>query len=176
MAALPDPQTPRRGLLGAIAAHLRSELVSRVLYGSIIGLALVVALSSHPPRPGEVVAKLLATGVAVALAESFSEYIGTQTRTGRRVGRREKGEIAERATAVAVGIAFPAVFFVLAAAEVISRDTAFDVATWSGLGLITAYGFAAARLTGSTFFLSLRRAALAGLIGAFVIALEALVH
>jgi hypothetical protein len=33
-----------------LAWHLRSRQVSRVIYGAIIGLALVVALEAHPPR------------------------------------------------------------------------------------------------------------------------------
>src|SRR4051794_13259570 len=37
------------GLRRAVDAHLGSRDVARVIYGSIIGLALVVALGQHPP-------------------------------------------------------------------------------------------------------------------------------
>ena len=53
----------------AIEAHLGSSQVSRVIYGAIIGLALVLALEQHPPAPGVTIASLLATAVAVGLAE-----------------------------------------------------------------------------------------------------------
>ena len=45
-------------MLRAVEGHLGSNQVSRVLYGSIIGLALVVALEDHHPRPGVMVATL----------------------------------------------------------------------------------------------------------------------
>jgi hypothetical protein len=53
-------------------AHLGSRQVSRVIYGAIIGLAPVVALQAHPPPPGAVIATLLGTAAAVALAEVYS--------------------------------------------------------------------------------------------------------
>ena len=52
-----------------LASHLRSGQVSRVIYGSIIGLALILTLEAHPPRVAVVVGTLLATALAVALAE-----------------------------------------------------------------------------------------------------------
>jgi hypothetical protein len=36
----------------SVEAHLGSRQVSRVVYGSIIGVALIVALQSHPPSAG----------------------------------------------------------------------------------------------------------------------------
>jgi hypothetical protein len=78
--------------------------------------------------------------------------------------------------AVAFGIAFPVVFFVLAAAHAIEEDTAFTIAKWSGVGLVGFYGFCAARLAGESLSASVLRGLAAGLIGAFLIALKALLH
>lgn len=163
-------------MLGAIKAHLGSRQVSRVIYGAIIGLALIVALEDHPPSSGVVVATLLGTAVAVGLAELYSDYVGTETRTRRHVRGAEVRDIAYDGAAVAFGIAFPVAFFVLAAAEAIEEDTAFTIAKWSGLGLIGFYGFCAARLAGESLPASALRALAVGLIGAFLIALKALVH
>jgi hypothetical protein len=160
----------------AIAAHLGSRQVSRVLYGSIIGLALVVALEAHPPRAGAIVVTLLATAIAVGLAELYSEVVGTEARTRARVERQVIIEMLDEIGAVAIGIAFPGVFFLLAALGAIDLDAAFTIAKWSGLGLITAYGFAAARLTGDSVPASLRRAGAAALIAAFLIIIKALLH
>jgi predicted NAD/FAD-binding protein len=159
-----------------IEAHLGSRQVSRVLYGSIIGLALVLALQAHPPAAGTVAASLLATAVAVGLAELYSEYVGTETRTRTRVDRARFGEIWDEVFAVVLGIAFPAVFFLLAAIGLIERDAAFTIAKWSGLGLITTYGYAAARLTGAGVARSIFRASIAGLIAAFLIVIKSLLH
>ena len=160
----------------AIVAHLGSRQVSRVLYGSIIGLALVVALEAHPPRAGVVAVTLVATAVAVGLAELYADIVGTETRTRARVGRRQLVEMLDEIGAVATGVAFPSIFFLLAAAGAIDLDAAFTVAKWSGLALITTYGFVAARFTGATVLGSLRRAGIAGLIAAFLIVIKALLH
>ena len=160
----------------AIQAHLETQQVARVIYGAIIGMALVVSLEAHPPRPGVVAATLLATAVAVGLAEFYSEVVGAQTRTRRRVEREQVGHILGDVAAVAFGIAFPAVFFVLAAADVLEPDTAFTVAKWSGLGLISFYGFVAGRLAGAGLWVSLLQALAVGAIGGVLIAFKALVH
>jgi VIT1/CCC1 family predicted Fe2+/Mn2+ transporter len=163
-------------MLGAIKAHLGSRQVSRVVYGAIIGLALIVALEEHPPSSGVVVGTLLGTAVAVALAELYSDILGTETRTRRHVRGPDLPDMLYDGAAVAFGIAFPVVFFVLAAADAIEEDTAFTIAEWSGLGLIGFYGFCAARLAGESLSASALRALGVGLIGAFLIALKALVH
>jgi hypothetical protein len=159
----------------AILAHLRSGQVARVVYGAIIGLALVVALEGHPPESGQVVAALLGTAVAVALAEVYSDTIGASMRGGGG-GRQRLGPIVEDGLAVAFGVAFPAVFFVLAAFGVLERDTAFALAKWSGLGLVGFYGYCAGRLAGAGRGRALLQGLAVGLIGGALILLKALVH
>jgi hypothetical protein len=161
---------------GILERHLSSGQVARVVYGAIIGLALVVALQAHPPKAGVVIASLLGTTVAVCLAELYSETLGTEVRTRRRVDPEHRRAIWADAVAVAFGISFPTIFFLLAAAGAIDLDTAFDLAKWSGLGLIGLYGFAAARLAGEGLALALVKGTGAALIGGFLIALKAIVH
>jgi hypothetical protein len=160
----------------AIAAHLGSRQVARVIYGAIISMALVVALEDHPPSPGVMVATLLGTAVAVGLAELYSEWIGTETRKRRHVEAGDVRPIVAEVVAVAFGISFPAVFFVLAAAGAFEVQTAFRLAKWSGLGLIAFYGFCAGRVAGDGVPAALLQAAYVGLIGVVLIALKALVH
>src|SRR4051794_1883554 len=133
-----------------VEAHLRSEQVSRVIYGAIIGMAVIVVLEHHPESPGATVASLIATGLAVALAELYSEVIGEWTKNRQMVQRHHVRHIAAGVTAVFVGIVFPDVFFLLAAFGVLELDTAFTLAKWTGLGLIAFYGYAAGRLSGSS--------------------------
>ena len=64
-------------------------------------------------------------------------------------------------------------FFVLSAAEAMTVATAFTLANWSGLGLTSFYGLAAWRLAGEGLLAAVLYAAA---IGAFLIALKALVH
>ena len=72
-----------RPLRRAIESHLGSGDVARVIYGSIIGLALVVALQEHPPTAATMASFLVGTAVAVGLAEVYSEYVGAEARTRR---------------------------------------------------------------------------------------------
>jgi hypothetical protein len=164
------------GVRAAFEAHLGSEQVSRVVYGAVIGLALVVALEDHPPKEAVVVGSICATALAVGLAELYSDFIGAETRTRRTVDRAHLLEIAEQAAAVAFGIGFPAVFFVLAAAGAMELATAFTIAKWTGLGLIVLYGYLAGRLAGRSRLASVLHAFAAGLIGAFLIGFKALLH
>ncbi len=160
----------------AVEAHLSSRQVARVIYGAIIGMALIVSLQDHPPSSGVMVATLLATGLAVALAELYSEWVGIEISRRRQIMSDELRRVAAGVIAVAFGISFPAVFFLLAAAGALEVDTAFTLAKWSGLGLVAFYGFCAGRLAGDGLPAALLQAVAVGLIGGVLIALKALVH
>jgi VIT1/CCC1 family predicted Fe2+/Mn2+ transporter len=165
-----------RSLRAAIDVHLGSRQVARVIYGAIIGMALIVVLQDHPPAPGTVVALLVATALAVGLAELYSEIVGAETRTRHRITREHLREIARDVVAVGFGIAFPSVFFVLAALGAMEVETAFSIAKWSGVGLIAFYGFCAARLAGARVLVALAQGLAVGLIGGALIAFKAIVH
>ena len=166
----------RSGLRAAIVAHLDSHRVSRVIYGTVIGLALVTALEVHPPTAAQTTALLLSTAVAVALAELYSDMVGTRIRLRRALGARRRREILQDVASVAAGAGLPAVFFLLAVVGVFELDTAFAIAKWSGLGLLGVYGFLAARLSGAHVAQAAMWAVGVGAIGAFVIVLKSLVH
>jgi hypothetical protein len=166
----------RTHLPGWIEAHLESRDVAHVIYGAIIGLALVVALQTHPPTAGETAAVLFGTALAVGLAELYSEIVAAEARTRHPVPRDEIRARAVHALAVVFGAGFPAVFFVLAAVGVFDVQLAFTLSKWTGLGLICGYGFLAARMTGAGIMGALLHAAAVGAIGGFLIALKSLLH
>jgi hypothetical protein len=160
----------------SLEAHLGSRQVAKVVYGSIIGLALLLAVSSHPPPSGSMVAIVIGTAVAVGLAEIYSEIVGIETSERHKVTRAQWTFLLEEAAAVTFGAGFPAVFFALSALHVFDESTAFTVAKWTGLGLIGFYGFWASRLTGAPTHHALLRGFLIALVGAGLIVLKALVH
>ena len=175
--ALSSASPGTRGRLRrSIDAHLGSGDVARVIYGSIIGLALVVALEDHPPAPGAVAASVAGAALAVGLAEAYSEIVGAEARTRRPVHGASVRALVRDAAAVTFGAAFPALFFIVAAAGAIDTDLAFTLSKWTGLGLISVYGFVAARLSGSGLGGALLHAAAVGGVGGALIALKALVH
>jgi hypothetical protein len=160
----------------AIHAHLGTEQVGRVIYGAIIGLALVLVVEKHPPSAGVVAGSLIATGVAVGLAELYAEVVGTETRTRRRVTGERLADIGTDSIAVFFGVSFPSIFFFLAAAGAMELPTAFAWAKWSGLGLIGFYGYMAARLAGAGWITCVIQAVSAALIGGALIAVKAVLH
>ena len=109
-----------------LEAHLSSRQVARIVYGAIVGLTLVVAVRQHPPTAGVMAAWLLVSALTVALAELYSEVVGAETSERHRVTRRQLAHMLESAGAVALGVGFPAVFFLLAWVHVIELDTAFS--------------------------------------------------
>jgi hypothetical protein len=159
-----------------IGSHLRSGQVSRVVYGSIIGLSLVLALQSHPEDVLTVVGTLLATAVAVALAELYSELLGARARAGLGEETEPVRTIATDSMAVAFGIAFPSVFFLAVPLGLVDFDTAFALAKWTGLGLIAGYGYVAARLSGMGTARALVQAAGVAVIAGVLILVKALLH
>jgi len=160
----------------ALEAHLGSPQVARVVYGAIIGLALLLGLERHPPTAGLVVGSLLATALAVGLAELYSQIVGAETAGRHRVRREQLRHFTIEAVAVGFGVAFPSVFFVLAALHAIELDTAFDLAEWSGVGLIGVYGFAGARLAGQGLLVSTVQGLAVAAIGVILIILKAVIH
>ena len=160
----------------SLEQHLRSRQVGRIVYGSIIGLALVVAIENHPPRPSVMAVWLLGTAVAVALAEVYSDVVGTETSTRQPITRPQLVHMAEDSLAVGFGVAFPAVWFVMSMVGLFEIETAFSIAKWTGLGLIGFYGYWAARFAGAPILSALVKGALVAMVGAGLIILKSLVH
>ena len=170
------PATQASGWRARTLSHLRSGQVSRVVYGSIIGLALILTLEAHPTTERVAVGTLVATGLAVGLAELYSEAIGARTRVALGGEAEPMSVVAWDTVAVFIGIAFPVVFFIAAWFELIEMDTAFTLAKWTGLGLIAAYGYLAARLSGATGLRSVLHASGVAGIATLLIAFKALLH
>src|SRR4051794_21092440 len=103
----------------ALAAHLGSHDGTRVIYGAVIGLALVVALEAHPPTATQAIGAIAGTAIAVGLAEIYSELIGAEARRRRPIHSGQVRTAVLEAAAVVFGAGFPTLFFVLAAAGAI---------------------------------------------------------
>src|SRR3954447_8546579 len=94
-------------LRASLESHLGSRDVSRVLYGTIVGLALVLALEGDASHAaGQKAGFIFVTAVVIGLAELFSEAISQEARTRTRLGRTHFGPLARDAAAVVVGAGF----------------------------------------------------------------------
>ena len=152
--------------------------MAKVVYGSIIGLALVVALAEPPAGSGRHDrVRCWAPRVAVGLAEVYSEVVGAETSNRHSVTRHQLAHMVDDAVAVGFGVAFPA----LSSSwrrwwDSVQVDTAFTLAKWTGLGLIGFYGYWAARFAGAPVHRALVRGALVALVGGALIVLKSLLH
>jgi hypothetical protein len=141
--------------LVAAAARTRGERAAHAIYGSIVVLAVIVAEQDTSIDAGEVIASVLGVAVVTALAELYADYIGGTIRASRHPTATER-DIAFKNVAVGFLTAIiPVVYFVLAALDVMSLDTAFDAAIWTGVGVLGAYALIANFLAGFTLARSL---------------------
>jgi hypothetical protein len=170
------PSARRGRLARAVDAHLGSRDVARVIYGAVIGLALVVALQVHPPTAGQAAAAVFGTAVAVGLAEAYSEIVSGEARARRRLHVSEVRAVLLESASVVLGAGFPALFLLLASLGAIDLELAFNLSKWTGLALLCAYGFVAGRVSGWGLGGSLVHSAAVGAIGGALIGLKALLH
>jgi Na+/proline symporter len=160
----------------SVESHLGSHDVSRVLYGTIVGLALVLALEEHAHDPGQTAGFIFGTALAIGLADLFADAISLEARTRTRLRRRDVRPLARDALAVVIGAGFPAIYFVLAAVGILGEHSAFQLAKWTGLALVCGYAFLAARMAGLHWRHATRDAAIAGVLGIVLVELKALLH
>lgn len=169
------PRTPTARWT-SLDASTQSQLVAKVVYGSILVLALEVALEEHPPGPKEMVGAVIGTALAITLAELYSDVVGLEIGKRRRVRRGELRTILRKVSAVGVGAVFPVLWFGLAWADVVSMDAAFTLSKWTGMGLIGFFGYAAGRLAGNGQLRSLLQATALVAVGVGIVFLKALFH
>jgi uncharacterized membrane protein YbhN (UPF0104 family) len=70
--------------------HHLAQRVSHASYGSIVVLAVILALEGRTDDPWEVLASVLGAAVATALAEIYADYLGATIRRHRRLTREER--------------------------------------------------------------------------------------
>lgn len=159
-----------------LEAHLASNEVAHVLYGTVVGLAVVLALQHDKYRSAKVAGFLIGTAITISLAGLFSEAISTQARRRADLTRADRRVLRRETVAELFGCGFPAAFFVLAALGAIQERTAFLLAKWSGIALVVGYAYLASRLAGHARGRAVRYALLAALVGIVVVQLKALAH
>lgn len=128
------------------------------LYGTIIVLAVLVTADSKDAEPLHA-AVVLAVTVAVLLAmEAYAETIGHEIELQRTLTGAERLDALRELAGVTAAAEAPLVFLLLAAAHLLSVETAFALAEVTTVGSLFFYGYLARRQTGA----GRRRSLLAG--------------
>ena len=154
---------------------LDGHRVAKIIYGSIIILVVLLAMEDHPPSPTGTIATVLFTGLGVALAELYSDFIGTRIRERRLLTWAERSQMTHNVGAVLIGALLPLPFFILAGLGLMRLEVAFLFAKWILVGTLLFYGFVASRLSGHGHVLSFVYAVAASAIGLLVVLIKSTV-
>jgi VIT1/CCC1 family predicted Fe2+/Mn2+ transporter len=152
-----------------IVKNIDGHRVAKTIYGTIIILVVIVTLQDHPPSPQGTIATVVLTGLGVALAEFYSEFIGISIKKQHLLDKTERRHILKDVSAVMTGAWLPLPFVILAWAGVINLNLAIELAKWTMVGVLLFYGYVASRLSGNSHPKSFMYAIMASLIGIFVV-------
>ena len=157
-----------RPRLAATARH--------AVYGSVIVLAVMIALDDTSVRPGEAAASVIGAALATVLAELYADYLAGMIEAGRAPHGAELRESFRNAAVGLCAAILPVIFFILAGLGVMDTSTAFDAAVWTGVGVVGFYAFVANRLGGMAIPRSLFAGFAFTVLGTVLVLLKALVH
>lgn len=114
----------------------------KAIYGLVTVLPVLALMRDHPPAAWVAAAAVLGTTLAVALADGYSELIGTMLHRHSRLNNDELSEIG-RDGLILVGAAVPpTIVLVLSILGFVPIGTAIDIA--QGVVLVCLFGYSLA--------------------------------
>lgn len=157
-----------------VSRHRRAERLSHALYGLIIVTATLVAERAHVTEVSEALGLLLATAIVLLLAHTYSSVMAERAVEGHNLGSVGRRMVVEDNVPVLFAIVAPAVFFILAAIDVMSLHDAYTVSIVVSLIALFGLGLYEGRASSMGWGPSLLSGIAAGAIGVVVVAFEAL--
>lgn len=139
-------------------AWLRAHVVDgagKVVYGSIVALALIIVLDFDDATAGGAALSLLAALFAVGCAEAYGEFLEAMIHRRRTLRGAERLEIVEGVVLHLLPALAPIPFFLLAAVRAIGLEVAYGLAEWTGVAALGLFAFGAYRAAGGSFARSL---------------------
>lgn len=119
---------------------LNEKFASKVVYGLVAVMALLVVLELHPPSALSAIITLYITTLAIALAEAYSEAVASMLTLKRRPTASELKHLWQEVTPI-ISSSQPAVIILLAAlVGVISVEVALQLAQAAVIVLLFLYG------------------------------------
>lgn len=152
--------------------HVTEGHAANVVYGSIVVLALVLVLSHEHASAGTAIVSIIGASLVVSIAEAYSEFLQEMIQLHRPLRGRERRQILAGIAVHGVAALGPIVFFVLAALDAISLDTAYTTAKWVGVGVLGLYAFGAYRAAGGSIQRSLFAGGAMTLVGVVLVLLK----
>jgi hypothetical protein len=159
------------------AAAERAKRVADAVYGTILVIAVVAALSKdHEASAGAILAGAFATSLVFWIVHVYAEVLARRTAGDQtpswpllRTAARQEWPLVEAALA-------PLAPLLLGELGVFSRSTAITLSLIVGLGDLAAWGYVAGRAMRQSVLRALVTAAGAVALGALMVLLKNLVH
>jgi hypothetical protein len=151
-----------------------AERARHAVYGSVIVLAVIVALDGTGVRAREVLASVLGAAIATVLAELYADHLAATIRRARQPSTSERVERVRDAGYGLLAAVLPGTFFLLAALDVLELSNAFTAAIWTGVGVVGFYAFVANRIAGSGIVRSLAVGVAFAALGTVLVLIKAL--
>ncbi len=152
--------------------NLNGHRVSKIIYGTIIILVVILAIEDHPPSPFGTIITILFSGLGVALAELYSDFIGARIKNQSSLTWEDRKHITQNVSAVMIGALLPLPLIILAWMGVINLAFAILLDKWLLVIVLIFYGFIAARLSGHNNLWSMAFAFAVSAIGILVVMLK----
>lgn len=155
---------------------LNERFASKVLYGLVAVIALLVVMELHPPGALEAILTLFVATLAIAMAEAYSETIAAMLVSERRPTAAEMRHLWSEVTPI-ISSAQPSML-VLAAAllGLISVEGALQLAQLVSIALLFLYGFRVGQLLHGTLLRQVFTGLLMASAGLLIVLIKVLFH
>lgn len=160
----------------AVEQTVSGTFVARAVYGLITVLAVLQAMSVHPPNPWVGAISLFGTTLVVALIEVYAHVIGEMLGRRQPLGRQDLVHIWGDAAPVLVGAQGPTVILVLAGLGVMSMPTAITIAQVVAFLTLFGYGWRIGQLLDARFSRRLLSGLVLLAIGGILVGIKAALH
>lgn len=155
-----------------VSSSLIGSRSSKAVYGVILITVALIGFEKSAANPFDVALKVMLAAIVIVLAEIYSEYLGEKIKRKQALSKKERKEIAYDTSAIFTVSLYPAVVFIFSGLGLFSVDTAFNITYVLSLVGLGTFGYIASIYAGDSKFVSLKRTAVAVLIGLLVILLK----
>lgn len=167
----PDhPHALREGRLSPLLEH-----ADRAVYILVTLVAVLVVEEQAGVPVGQAIAGAIATVLALTFAELFARQLGIRVREERMLTRDDWMQGLEAAVVGLLAAAIPIGALSLASLDAIGLDTAYNIAEWTGVGVIAGYSLYVGWRAGLSWHRAILVALSFSMIGVALIAVKALI-
>jgi hypothetical protein len=147
-----------------------TDRAAKAIYGVVLIFAFLIGQGHDSDKSSlSLVFSTFFAGVAIVLAEIYSEILGKTIRQKNRLSKNQRKEI-ERDSLAIISVSFwPSLVFACSAIGLFSTQVAFNVSYGLCLAALFLFSFWAARLSNFSTFTAVGRAALIVALGLVVV-------